>query len=47
VTYKAVEKPASGKLYRVQVGAYSKKENAEKMLAGLKNAGFDGIIVEG
>ena len=44
---KPVEKPVSNKLYRVQVGAYSKKENAEKMLAGLKNAGFDGIIVEG
>lgn len=39
-----VEKPT--KLYRVQVGAYREKANAEKMLAGLKNAGFDGFITE-
>ncbi len=31
-------------LYRVQVGAYYKKENAEKQLAKLKAAGFDGFI---
>lgn len=31
-------------LYRVQVGAYSKKANAEAMLAKLKKAGFDGYI---
>lgn len=31
-------------LYRVQVGAYSKKENADKMVAKLKAAGFDAII---
>lgn len=31
-------------LYRVQVGAYSKKENAEAMLAKLKKAGFEGYI---
>lgn len=31
-------------LYRVQVGAYSKKENAEAMKAKLKAAGFDAII---
>ncbi len=35
----------SGKIYRVQVGAYSQKENAESMLAKLKAAGFDGVIV--
>lgn len=34
----------SGVLYRVQVGAYSKKENAENMLKKLKAAGFNGII---
>ena len=39
-----VEK-ADGKLYRVQVGAYSKKENAEAMQNKLKAAGFDAIIV--
>ena len=30
--------------YRVQVGAFSKKENAEKLLTKLKQAGFDGFI---
>lgn len=32
-------------VYRVQVGAYSKKENAEAMLNKLKKAGFTGFIV--
>ena len=31
-------------LYRVQVGAYRKKENAEAMLKKLKAAGYDAII---
>lgn len=31
-------------LYRVQVGAYSEKKNAENMVAKLKAAGFDAII---
>lgn len=31
-------------IYRVQVGAYSKKENAQAMVAKLKAAGFDAII---
>lgn len=35
-----------GKLYRVQVGAYSIKANAEKMLNDLDNAGFKGFIKE-
>ena len=35
----------SGKLYRVQVGAYSKKEYAEDMQKRLDKAGFDSIIV--
>lgn len=52
VTYKTA-KPApaptpkpvtSDKLYRVQVGAYRVKANAEAMLAKLKAAGFDGYI---
>ena len=30
--------------YRVQVGAFSKRENAEKLLLNLKKAGFDGFI---
>jgi len=33
-------------LYRVQVGAYSVKKNAENMLAKLKAAGFDGFITQ-
>lgn len=33
-------------LYRVQVGAYSVKSNAENMLKKLKENGFDGFIVE-
>lgn len=32
-------------LYRVQVGAYREKANAEKMQESLKNAGFDAVIV--
>lgn len=31
-------------LYRVQVGAFSKKENAEQQVAQLKQAGFDAFI---
>lgn len=32
-------------LYKVQVGAYSNKSNADQMLAKLKKAGFDGIVI--
>jgi N-acetylmuramoyl-L-alanine amidase len=35
----------SGKIYRVQVGAYSQKANAEAMQKKLKAAGYDAIIV--
>ena len=42
VTYK-VEAKAK---YRVQVGAYSEKANAEAMVAKLKQAGFEGYIKE-
>lgn len=38
----APETPAQ--LYRVQCGAFSKKENAEALVARLKAAGFDAII---
>ena len=41
------EKPKpkqTGKLYKVQVGAFSKRENAEKLLKELKAKGFDGFI---
>ena len=40
------EQPATDKLYRVQVGAFANRENAEKMLQRLKNAGFEGYIRE-
>lgn len=33
------------RIYRVQVGAYAVKENAENMEKRLKNAGFDAIIL--
>ena len=38
------EQPATDKLYRVQVGAFANRENAERKLAKLKSAGFDGYI---
>lgn len=42
------EDPLPGKttLYRVQCGAFSKKENAEKLLVQLKEAGFTGFVTE-
>ena len=36
---------AADRLYRVQVGAYAKKENATAMANRLKAAGFDAIVV--
>lgn len=36
---------SSGKIYRVQVGAYSKKANAEALAKKLKEIGFDAIVV--
>lgn len=46
LTLKKVEQPTTNNtLYRVQVGAYSVKANAEKMRDKLKAAGFDAIIV--
>lgn len=41
------EKPATNKLYRVQVGAFAVRENAERMLRRLREAGFEGFIREG
>ncbi|NCC07451.1 MAG: cell division protein [Clostridia bacterium] len=40
------EKPASGVLYRVQVGAYSVRGNADAQLAKVKAAGFDTYMVQ-
>lgn len=40
-----VDVPSDGKtLYRVQVGAFSKRSNAENMIAKLKAAGYDAFI---
>lgn len=36
----------SGTLYRVQVGAFSKKENADKQLAAVQAKGFDSFITK-
>ena len=50
VTFKEPEQPkppAGATIYRVQVGAYTKKENANNMLAKLKKDGYNGFIVEG
>lgn len=37
--------PQTNVLYKVQVGAYAKRENAEAIVSKLKKAGFDAIIV--
>jgi N-acetylmuramoyl-L-alanine amidase len=42
---KAVAETSSA-LYKVQVGAFSKKENADKLLAELKSKGYQGYIVK-
>ena len=39
------EAPNEQKLYRVQCGAFSKKENAEKLIARLKAAGFEAVMI--
>lgn len=44
IAYKETAKQSV--LYKVQVGAYADKKNAEAMLDKLKKAGFSGIIVE-
>ena len=41
---KDVKAAMNPKLYRVQVGAFSVKQNAENLLAKLKQAGFEGFI---
>lgn len=46
VVPKTEPKPTTNTIYRVQVGAYSVKANAEAMQKKLKNAGFDAIIVQ-
>ena len=46
-TPKPAEPAQSDTLYRVQVGAFAVRANAEKMLDRLKKAGFAGFIVKG
>jgi hypothetical protein len=41
---KRAESNPSGKFYRVQVGAFSKKENAKALMDRLKKAGFDAYM---
>lgn len=48
ITYKGATNSSgttSNKIYKVQVGAYSKKANAEAMQKKLKAAGYDAVIV--
>ena len=49
IAYKAQEAPekaeATGKLYRVQVGAFAVKANAEALLKKLKAAGYDDAFI--
>lgn len=47
IAYKAEEKPVSDhkEIYRVQVGAYSVRANAEEMVEKLKADGYPAIIV--
>lgn len=40
------DKADDGKMYRVQIGAYSKKENAEKQLERAKAAGFADAFIK-
>ena len=44
--YNAMYNGASDVLYTVQIGAYSKRENAEKALENAKKAGFSAYIKE-
>ena len=39
-----LKKKVTSAIWRVQCGAFAKKENAEALLAKLKKAGFDGFI---
>lgn len=44
---KPAETTQGDTLYRVQVGAFAVRANAEKMLDRLKKAGFSEFVVEG
>lgn len=43
-TSKPDDKPTEKPIYKVQVGAFANKSNAEKLLKSLKNKGYEGII---
>ena len=45
VAHKPVGEAAANKIYRVQVGAFSVKKNAEAMRDKLKAAGYEAFIV--
>lgn len=46
ISWKAPSAPQPAEtLYRVQVGAFSKKANAERKMAAVKAAGFDAFVV--
>lgn len=47
IAYKSAVTAGENTRYRVQVGAYTLKENAEKIAKKLKDLGFDAIIVKG
>jgi len=46
VAYKPIQEPKSGKLYKVQVGAFGEVANAERLAAELKSKGYATYIVE-
>lgn len=45
ITYKTAVTQTNGKIYRVQVGAFSVKANAEKLKKELMNKGYNAFIV--
>lgn len=45
-TPEVVVKPESQKIYKVQLGAFSVKENAERLLKNVQAAGFDAFITK-
>ena len=44
--YYGLQKPETDKLYRVQVGAFRIRENAEAMVRKIKEAGFEAFVTE-
>lgn len=45
VAPKPTQKAPAGKLFKVQAGAFSERQNAEDMVVKLKKAGFDATII--